>query len=263
MSRTIFIGDVHGCLGELEALVGRLNLDLGDRLIFVGDLVDKGPDSLGVLRFVRVLTETYEGSVVVSGNHEEKASRFAKRGKWVEPWAEQATAEDWAFIDAMPLTWNDPELNVRVVHGGIFPALLQKHPDVWERIEARGDKWQKGGGKVMSRARRMLRIRYVGGPQRPEGVKGEVPPGEMLELGTNVEGDPFWAETYEGPMVIYGHSPWLDGQVRRDPCALGIDTGCVFGGKLTAVVMEPGGPSYGTVSVDAQKQHAKPLEGVD
>ena len=186
-----------------------------------------------------------------------RAARVVARDR---EWARECYVKMWAFIASMPLTWYDPGLNVRVVHGGIFPSLLRKHPDAWEKIEARGADWHKGGGKVMNRARRILRVRYVGGPQRPEGVKGESPPGEMLELGTNVEGDPFWAETYTGPMVIYGHSPWLDGQIRRDPCALGIDTACVFGGKLTAVVMEPGGPSYHTVSVDAERRYAEPLE---
>ena len=260
MPRTIFIGDVHGCFYELVELFQKLDVQRDDRVVFVGDLVDKGPDSLGVLRFARNVVETQPGSVVVSGNHEEKASRQYKRGVAVEPWCEDSIESDWAFIDAMPLFWYDPELNIRVVHGGIFPRLLEEHPDVWEKIEARGANWQKGGGKVMSRARRMLRIRYVGGPQRPVGVKGEVPPGEMLELGTNVEGDPFWADTYhaEHGVVVYGHAPWLNGKVRqRSLVSYGIDTACVFGGKLTAFVI---GKRIGFVQVRALQRYAEPLE---
>ena len=280
MSRTIFIGDVHGCIEELQHLIATVKPDAtaGDRVIFVGDLVDKGPESLRALRFARWITEDWPGSVVVAGNHEEKALRFQKSGKLDklkdQSWVHDAEEADWAFIEAMPLTWHDPELNVRVVHGGIFPALLQKHPDAFERIGARGLNWHKGGGKVMDRSRRMLRVRYVGGPQRDEKMQGD-----MLSLGANVEGDPFWAETYNGSQgfVIYGHSPWLDGKIVWADRAAGIDTACVFGAKLTALVLDPdgsvcvrpglaptiGGVPYSVVSVDAKKQYAKPLEGVD
>ena len=223
MDRTIFIGDVHGCAEELAQLLEALQPSPGkDRVIFVGDLVDKGPDSLGVLDIAQRLLRTLPGSVVVSGNHEEKASRQVRsttRQVFVEPWAEVATPEQWAFIDAMPLTWYDPELGVRVVHGGIFPALLEKHPDAFEKIEARGNKWRKGGGKCMNRARRMLRVRHVGGEQRPEKMRGA-----MLALGDNVEGDPFWADVYDGSQgfVVYGHSPWQNGKVKWNSDAAGI-----------------------------------------
>lgn len=277
MKRTIFIGDVHGCVDELTMLISKLNLDLDDRLIFVGDLVDKGPDSLDTLRFVNVLVQTHDGSVVVCGNHEEKALRDVVRsGSKAEPWVAMMTDEDLDFLESMPLTWYDAELNIRVVHGGIFPSLLNNHPDVFEKIKARGGKWRKGGGKVMNRARRMLRIRYVGGAVRME--TGEKPgPGDMLELGANREGDPFWADVYDGSQgfVIYGHSPWLDGKIRhRDAFSFGIDTACVFGGKLTALVLDPdatvcvrpgpaptiGGVSYSLVTVNALKRYAEPLK---
>lgn len=276
--RTIFIGDVHGCIDELTELlqIVRFGTPGKDRIIFVGDLVDKGPDSLKVLRDIQRILRTFPGSVVVSGNHEEKASRMAKRGIFAEPWAEKATESDWSFIDSMPLTWYDAGLNIRVVHGGIFPSLLTNHPDAFFKIADRGSKWRKGGGKVMNRARRMLRVRYVGGDHRKGGKPG---PGDMLALGDNVEGDPYWSDAYDGSQgfVIYGHSPWLDGKVRWNSDAAGIDTACVFGGKLTALVMKPdatvcvrpgssptiGFGPYHIVSVDARKRYAKPLENVN
>jgi hypothetical protein len=281
MSRTIFIGDVHGCSEELAELLAVLQPSPGkDRVIFVGDLVDKGPDSLGVLDIARRLLRTLPGSVVVSGNHEEKALRDIKRGIYKEPWMSEATPEDLAFMESMPLFWWDgipaAKGGITVVHGGIFPALLNNHPDVFLKIRARGDKWRKGGGKVMNRARRMLRIRYVGGAVRME--TGEKPgPGDMLELGANREGDPFWADSYDGSQgfVVYGHSPWQDGKVKWNEHAAGIDTAAVFGAKLTALVLEPGatvcdrpGPAptiggvpYQLVSVDARKQYAEPMFG--
>lgn len=259
MGRTIFIGDVHGCAEELTELLGLVQPTPGqDRVIFVGDLVDKGPESLRVLRDVQRLMRTLPGSVVVSGNHEEKASRQWKRGVAVEPWCEQATEEDWAFMDAMPLMWWDgipgePGGGVLVVHGGIFPALLEKHPDAFIKIRARGDKWRKGGGKVMNRARRMLRVRYVN------------PAGDMLALGENGEGDPFWADTYDGSqgLVVYGHSPWLDGEVRMTDNTAGIDTACVFGGKLTALVLDNETGARSFVQVGALQRYAQPLKEED
>lgn len=263
MGRTIFVGDVHGCRAELTSLLSEVGLGTPgeDRVIFVGDLVDKGPDSIGALRDAQRILRTFPGSCVVAGNHEEKALRMFKSGKLDQfvdghedrAWVHEATEEDWAFIESMPLTWHNPKANIRVVHGGIFPALLEKHPDAFDKIEARGANWHKGGGKVMNRARRMLRVRYVNGE------------GDMLALGENQEGDPFWADVYDGSQgtVIFGHSPFLSGKARVFPHAIGIDTGCVFGSKLTAFVIDDddGQDERGTfVQVDALRQHAIPLK---
>jgi hypothetical protein len=73
---TIIIGDVHGCADELSELLGRVGPGAGDQVVFVGDLVARGPDSPGVLRLVREL-----GARAVRGNHEERllAARAARR----------------------------------------------------------------------------------------------------------------------------------------------------------------------------------------
>jgi len=246
MSRTIVIGDVHGMRGELEELLSKLALRAGDRVIFCGDICDKGPDSLGSLRLARETIAAFPGSVCVSGNHEEKASRQFKRGISVEPWVEDATEADWAFIDSMPLTWFDAELDLRVVHGGIFPALLEKHPDVFSKIEARGNAWRKGGGKAMNRARRILRVRQVGKDS-----------GDMLSLTDAGPEDPFWTETYDGSegFVVFGHAPQKSGEPLVSDHALGIDTGAVFGAKLTAAVFT-GPREFSLVTVQASGSHA-------
>lgn len=245
--RTIVIGDVHGCLHELQDLLRALQPRQGDRLIFVGDLVDKGPYSLETLRYVRSLTHLFPGSVVVSGNHEEKALRDHARGIG-ELWVSQAEPDDLDFMLSMPLTWYDEHLDLRVVHGGIFPALLDKHPDVWTQIEQRGLLWRKGGGKIMDRARRMLRTRYV-----------DFATGDMLALGKNRPNvDPFWADVYDGAAgyVVFGHDPAE--QVRHWHDALGIDTGCVYGWSLTAAVFDDQEDPQ-IVSVPALAQYAEPL----
>ena len=226
-------------------MLAGLDLGSGDRLVFVGDLVDKGPDSLGVLRRARELVRAYPGSVVVSGNHEEAALRWWRRGEAVEHWVHGATADDWAFIEAMPLTWAEPERGLRVVHGGIFPKLLERHPDVFDVIEAGGD-WRKSRRKVLERARRMLRVRHVS------------PRGEMVSYGQESSHDPYWTEVYDGSagFVIYGHQVWDSGAPREDPHACGIDTGCVHGGYLTALVHQPGrSPAF--VQEPARQKYAE------
>lgn len=74
--RTFILGDVHGMLPELRVLLERLSPAPGDHVVSVGDLLDKGPDSAGVMRFLRTLPEQGVGVTLVRGNHEEKHERF-------------------------------------------------------------------------------------------------------------------------------------------------------------------------------------------
>jgi len=128
MSRTIFIGDIHGCLYELRALTNALDLYLGDRLVFLGDLVDKGPDSLGVIRQVRLLLSLYPGSVCIAGNHEEKALRFREKGREQEEWADRATEDEWAFLRSLLPLHREKEHGAVAVHGGFFPKFFTRFP---------------------------------------------------------------------------------------------------------------------------------------
>lgn len=263
--RTIFIGDIHGCADELHALRCKVDPQEGDRFVFLGDIVDKGPSTLEALRMVRTLVRDYPGSVCVSGNHEEKAYRFYSAGRLDSfvngnagrAWVYDAMERDWEFIRSMPLTWYDEDLNIRAVHAGIPPSLLVKHPDIFQKIEKRGEKWRKGGGKPMNRARRMLRVRFVDRD------------GDMLEFGKNKHGDPFWAHVYDRSqgMVVFGHCPSLDGKVKLygsvyQRTAIGIDTGAVFGAKLTAYIVHPEEADR-FVQVDAARRYSQPIRDPD
>ncbi|MCI0560884.1 MAG: hypothetical protein MN733_20560, partial [Nitrososphaera sp.] len=140
------------------------------------------------------------------------------------------------------------EHNVLALHGGVFPAFFQKHPDGFHAVEAKTS-WQTGGGKLMDRARRFLRVRYVNSQ------------GDMISLGENKLSDPFWADVYDGRVgtIVYGHSPFSD--VRRTAHTIGIDTGCVTGGNLTAFVIPESGLANGyTVSVPAARQYTQPFQ---
>jgi len=235
--RTFVIGDVHGMLDELRSLVATLDPRADDRFAFLGDLVDKGPNSLGVLRHVKLLLSLYPGSVAIAGNHEESALRLKARadkaGTWNglkkaerETWLRSATDEDFAFLRSMPLIAR-PVDGVVLVHGGMFPAYFDKHDRIGDVPAA----WHKGGGKRLDRMRRFLRIRHV-----------HRETGQMVSLGDEGVDTMPWQDWYDGRegFAFYGHAPQKSGQPLLSAHAMGLDTGAVFGEKLTAAVVEEG-----------------------
>ncbi len=213
--RTIFIGDVHGCLDELEALLRKLGQTEGDELVFVGDLIAKGPDSPGVVRLVREL-----GAKSVLGNHEELLLR-ARRGEGpLKPAHEEVAARldeaDWEFLEGLPTRLDVARLGIVVVHAGLVP------------------------GVPIDRQRRehLLSVRSF----RPDGT-----PSRKVDDGVP------WASRWPGPEhVVFGHDA-IRG-LQQHPFATGLDTGCVYGRELTALVM----PEGRLVSVPAQRKWAEP-----
>jgi len=244
--RTIFISDIHGCLEEFKCLIAELQLQAGDRLALGGDLVDRGPNSIGVIRYVKELLALYPGSFCVAGNHESKVIEQRRKGLFKEPWTPDASDDDWKFLESLPLIKKLPDLNVVVVHGGFFPKFFQSYPEGLARIE---DNWHRSKGKYMDRAKRFLYVRYVN------------PDGNMVSLGQETDQDVFWTEWYDGQegYAFYGHQPYIDPpEPRLSEHAAGIDTGCVFGGRLTAAVVRDDPRKAEFVSVPAMKMYAQP-----
>lgn len=245
--RTFIIGDVHGCLPELQALVAKLRPEKGDRFAFLGDLVDKGPESIAVINYVQTLFRCYPGSLAICGNHEESAFRtwdqYQKRGSWDgikrlerEPWLTDLTQELVDWMRSLPLLAR-PMDGVLLVHGGLFPAFFEKHGEIGDVP----DDWHKGGGKKMDRMRRFLRIRHVykDGAVSP---KGKDVSGQMVSLGDEGEMTQHWRHWYDGRegFVFYGHDPSRSGDPWRSNHAVGLDTGCVAGGRLSAAILTEG-----------------------
>jgi hypothetical protein len=211
MGRTIVVGDVHGCRAELEALLDRTAYAEGDQLILVGDLVARGPDSPGVLEVARRTS-----AVIVRGNHEEKllrhrrAERDHKKGKRKRPKplgpvhaavARALDAEDWAMLERTSLSFDLPGHGARVVHAGLLPGVA---------FEEQHPRW-------------LLTIRAVSAR------------GEAVEMGPGA----LWGSRYKGPPhVLFGHNAQARPQIHR--WATGLDTGCVYGGWLTAIVLSAG-----------------------
>lgn len=240
------VGDVHGCRLELEALLGRLDYRIvrddqgravdavhpqGRRLVFVGDLVDRGPDSPGVLRLVMGMVEAGH-ALAVPGNHENKLVR-ALSGRNVQPshglaqTLEQLVAQDDTFRERVR-TWCDGLVSHLVLDGGRLVVAHAGLPQHYHR---------RASGRVRAFA-----------------LYGDTT-GETDEYGLPVRYP--WAQEYRGrATVLYGHTPtpqveWVNGTM----C---LDTGCVFGGHLTALRY----PEREVVQVPAEQvwyQPAKPF----
>ncbi|WP_411113049.1 polynucleotide kinase-phosphatase [Streptomyces sp. 029-5] len=230
------IGDIHGCRSELETLLGKLGYEDGAHpggrtAVFVGDLVDRGPDSPGVLR--RVMGMVAEGNALcVPGNHENKLGRWLK-GKQVQhthglaETVEQLEREDDAFRTRVR-EFIDGLVSHYVLDGG---KLVVCHAGLPEKYHGRTS------GRVRSHA-----------------LYGDTT-GETDEFGLPVRYP--WAEEYRGrAAVVYGHTPvpntsWINN-------TLCLDTGAVFGGRMTALRW----PEREIVDVPAERvwyEPARPL----
>ena len=235
------IGDIHGCRAELEALLAELGYTIGRdhegraagahhdgrRAIFVGDLVDRGPDTPGVLRLVMGMVAAGD-AFCVPGNHENKLLR-ALRGRNVQ--VTHGLAESLAQLAAEPDEFRaaaerfmDGLISHYVLDGG---RLVVSHAGLTERYQ----------GRASGRVREFC-------------LYGQTT-GETDEYGLPVRYP--WAQEYRGEaMVLYGHTPipapeWINN-------TLCLDTGCVFGGRLTALRY----PERELVSVPAAEVYYQP-----
>jgi len=213
-SRTIVIGDVHGCPRELEKLLLRADPRDRDRVIFLGDLINRGPDSHAVLKLARDC-----GGQSLIGNHEVRLLNYhdTGQGKGLKPHdfktVRQLTDEDWAYLLTMRDRIHIRKLDTVLVHAGFHPFQA----------------WQNQTQSLITE------IQTLGPDNRPQ-RRADDPSA------------PSWADFWTGPpFVIYGHTP--RSEVYEKPSSLGIDTGCVIGGKLTACIL----PEREIIQVPAEK----------
>ena len=144
MPRTLIVGDIHGCRAELEELIAAAGLSKKrDRLISVGDVVAKGPDSHGAIKLLREWDAT-----AVRGNHDVHVLKF-RRGEEMKKEhravAKTLTEPDWRFLEAMPLFLRLPGLII--VHGGVVQGVpLEQQEEAslvnMRSIDANG-RWSK------------------------------------------------------------------------------------------------------------------------
>jgi diadenosine tetraphosphatase ApaH/serine/threonine PP2A family protein phosphatase len=232
------IGDVHGCAAELAELLAALGYSVhwdgdrvsveappGRRVVFVGDFVDRGPDAPGVMRIVVAMVEAGQALAVI-GNHDDKFLRWLKGHDVKLVHGLQHTAEQYApvgeaerarvrdFLDGLPSHLRLDGGELVVAHAGIKADMIGRNTKAVRQFCLYGDT----SGKLDAN----------GLPERFN-----------------------WGADYEGSAtVVYGHTPVADPAWQGNSVC--IDTGCVFGGKLTALRW----PEKEIVSVPAHEDYA-------
>ena len=216
--RVIAIGDVHGCIDELKALLKKCNYHPGDLVVFLGDLVCKGPDSLSVVQMAREI-----GAIGVRGNHDFEVVRWHQAimsgadppviGSEHYYVASALSTADLKWMYSLPWFITSSHLNALFVHAGFVSGirLAKQNP------------------------RLMMNMRSI------------LPDGTVTSKFFN---NWPWARLWDGPQtVFFGHD--ADRGLQQYEHAIGLDTGCVYGGKLTACIL----PERRLVSVNSKREY--------
>ncbi len=221
MGRTVVIGDLHGCYDEALELLGTLALKPSDRVIFAGDLIDRGPKP-------RECVELAMQHECVLGNHEEK-HLLMRRLPGLLLSTDHRTTRDaltdrhYAYFATLPKLLRLPQFNAAVVHAGAFPSVA---------LEAQAP-------------RHLLHIQHIKPPHRRTYWPSKAPADHA-----------FWTHFWRGPeRLIFGHSVLSAPLVTE--YAVGLDTGAVFGGGLTAVVL----PEWKIVTVPSKSHRPARANG--
>ncbi|KAF0376324.1 Metallo-dependent phosphatase [Gigaspora margarita] len=227
----IFIGDVHGSFDELEMLLKKINYNsTNDHLIFVGDLVAKGPESLEVVKLVK----KYESSCV-RGNHDDKVigwkallNLLARKGIKLKDYvkknelpphlsmgtehlnlARNIDTELFEFLSSCPIVLNIPEQDIYVVHAGLLPDIPIDQQDPYDIMTMRN-------------------------------IKNNGKPSKSLKKGHSWSR--FWNNAQKSSptpkTVIYGHDASRGLNIKE--FSFGLDSRCVYGGELTALKWNEG-----------------------
>lgn len=212
--RTIIVGDIHGCIDEFNELLNKISYKPNDdRVILLGDLIDRGPDSAAVVNKARILNLES-----VMGNHEHKLIKWNKSSEknihknnshYLE-----FSKEDIDYIERMP---SFIRLDSAVIlHGGAAPGT----PIEYQKKET------------------LLYLRYTDKDRNNISLR------KIQKLGKEQSGAIFWTQFWKGPdSIIYGHNvhsydyPLVE-EVSPEVICYGLDTGCCFGGHLSALILE-------------------------
>ena len=201
------IGDVHGCYDSLIALLEKAEVrnDPNTLLMFVGDIINKGPKSCEVLDFVRS-----SKSYCIMGNHERSAVRKLRlikmkvgyKPKASKRWLYKLSEDDYHYLLDLPLTISIPSLNAILVHGGLVPDKpLEDH--------TQDD---------------LLLMRNI------------VVEGDKLTATKHTSEGQLWGSLWKGPQHVYFGHHAMQG-LQQYPFATGLDTGCVYHRSLTGVFL--------------------------
>lgn len=219
MNRTIVLGDLHGCYEEAVDLLDACAVSASDRVIFVGDLIDRGPKP-------RECVELAMKHACVLGNHEEKHlhQRRSADDKLSPDHLRTRRAladEHYDWFAKLPTRLDLPEHGASVVHAGALAGVPLADQDPYH----------------------LLHAQCVRPPEKRSYWPSKAPPTHT-----------FWTNHWRGPeRLIFGHTVVDKPLVSAH--AVGIDTGCVFGGPLTALVL----PDWTFVSVPSRRPARRAL----
>ena len=247
-NRIIIVGDIHGCIEELNELMHKINLQPSDALYFIGDLIDRGPDSAGVVKRCRDLSLNYNVKLIL-GNHEEKFLRYLqhienktgleKQMKGTDdfvPLIAGIGQQEIDFLKSAYYSITFKEENITLLHGGISTSIKFPFPETYSFLEH--------SPKKLKGIELITKVRYLN------------PEGKFVSLNEETDADRYWAEVYDGRFgyIYFGHQPFMKQLPMQFSHATGLDTGCVFGGWLSAVVLENGNKSF--ISIKAKETYS-------
>jgi bis(5'-nucleosyl)-tetraphosphatase (symmetrical) len=260
------VGDVQGCLAALQALLRNIGFDPAqDQLWFTGDLVNRGPQSLETLRFVRALGPS---AVTVLGNHDlhllalaAGAAKLKSRDTLATTLAAPDRDELLAWLRSRPLLHHDARLNVALVHAGLLPSwtleqALRLAAEAQETLRHGDsffahmygdlpDRWSealRGHDRIRVIINALTRLRYCDLDGAMDLHCNGAPGTQPVDLV------PWYAvpgRKSAGARIVFGH--WSTLGTYQGNNVVGIDSGCVWGGALTAVRLD--GPDAGFVQV--------------
>ncbi|MBD3609209.1 MAG: symmetrical bis(5'-nucleosyl)-tetraphosphatase [Gammaproteobacteria bacterium] len=257
---TYAIGDIQGCLDPLKQLLEQIQFDPArDQLWFTGDLVNRGPQSLETLRFVKDLGSN---AITVLGNHDlhllavsENLSTYRSKNDTLD---DILCAEDrdelLTWLRHQPLLHHDANLNMTMIHAGIAPqwnltTAIKLAKEVEHVLQAENyrdflthmygdlpDSWHdelQGHDRIRCIVNSFTRLRYC----TADGKYALSPKGA---IGTQPSGTYPWFQLKQRrtqqDTIIFGH--WSTLGLYTDDNVISLDTGCLWGGKLSAIKLE-------------------------
>ncbi|HEY0635508.1 MAG TPA: symmetrical bis(5'-nucleosyl)-tetraphosphatase [Gammaproteobacteria bacterium] len=261
---TYAIGDIQGCYDELRALLKLIHFDAQhDTLWFVGDLVNRGPKSLETLRFVKSLGDR---TVTVLGNHDlhllatwQNKHRHFKSNDTLAPIFAAAECDElMEWLRQRPLLHHDAQLGYTMVHAGLPPqwdlAVAQQCAREVEEV-LRGDKFKEFLGHMYGNKPNLWnpalngweRLRFIVNcftRLRFCTPDGELEFDQKGHPDQNGTGHIPWFRApkrcWEGMRIVFGH--WSTLGLHRENNTTAIDSGCLWGGRLTALRLDDGAP---------------------
>ena len=219
--RDIIIGDVHGCLEELKLLIGKIRLGPNDRIFFIGDIIDRGYDSIGTIKYIKYLS-TLHTVVLIIGNHEEKFLRYIEKKNDLNndifnDYIKKLTSDDISFLKNAYYNYFIADQNIMLIHAGFLKKI----------------KLVKGvNNKYINRSHKEYSLLTM--------VRCIDLNDNFIEMSKSDENSTFWAEKYNGDVgrIVFGHNYYLQDSPKIYNHAIGIDNGCVYGGWLTALIFD-------------------------